>query len=225
MTRHGAELTLTGMAKSRSAHKAEKRKQETARRAAERVEAASKAPAPDSTHSWDFENLPGSQPMYIKITLAQLAEIARGVSDMPIVSVPIRADRDAQELFCIQNVERKTVRDGGRACYGWTFNQRFSVHGPYVYLQHHAVWQAPDAQLMDVTPRTSNPSVHPLTIQGRTLFLVDQAAVPTTDIRFGLAALPSRFFALREGESLRDYIVGLNAKELAAPHTLAPMRS
>ena len=120
----------------------------------------------------------------------------------------------------MQNVERKTARDNGRACYGWTFNQRFSAHGPYVYLQHHAVWESPDGRLVDVTPPMSNRALRPMTLDRGTLFLADATAAPTLHPSLGLAALPSRFFALRESNALRDYIADLNAKELATPHTL-----
>lgn len=218
------------MVKKKNTHQAEKRKEKTERRAVERSEAARNPPAParvvgTSPHSWEFQNRPGSLPRRITITLAQLEVVARAVSEAPIVCVAVRPEREAQELCCMQNVARKVEREGGRPCYGWTFNQRFSLHGPYIYLQHHAVWEAVDAQLADVTPRTSDPNLRPLNLDGRTVFLPDPMAVPTTDARFGVAALPSRFFPLQESEALRNYVAELNANELAAPHTLGLIRS
>jgi hypothetical protein len=61
----------------------------------------------------------------------------------------------AQPSRCFENVAGKVAQDGGRIRFGWTFHHRLveRMLGPgYVFVTHHAVLNAPDGYLVNVTP-------------------------------------------------------------------------
>ncbi|WP_039866314.1 hypothetical protein [Pedobacter sp. BAL39] len=82
----------------------------------------------------------------------------------PIV-INIQPETDAAINGCFYNVQRKIVKDGGRAVYGWAIR-------PLKYMieaERHAVWQAPDNTYLDITP-----TIQPVS---QTLFVIDNGFI------------------------------------------------
>jgi hypothetical protein len=104
---------------------------------------------------------------------AHIDAIAPTISSQPLGLAYHRAEIWADASRCFENVSRKVSRDGGRTQFGWTFHHRFvkEIPGPgYLFLTHHAVWNAPDGRLIDVSPYP-DPKHQPLAPGGSTLFL------------------------------------------------------
>jgi hypothetical protein len=126
-----------------------------------------------------------------------------------------RPERWAQPAGCIENVARKVTMDGGRAQYGWTFHHRFveTIPGPgYLFLTHHAVWQAPTGEQVNVTPYPvlrhfplPRPGAH-------ILFLVDDSAMPIVTEQL-IAPLALRFFAITQEAAIVAHVNRLNETE------------
>lgn len=118
-------------------------------------------------------------------------------------------------LQCFGNATRSVELEGSKVRFGWVFQHRLvqSIPGPgYLIAVHHAVWHAPNGQLVDVTPFAEDPKQHPLGSGGDVLFLVDDRALPVaTD--YLIAPLPSRFFPLTADEELVAYVASLFADE------------
>lgn len=63
--------------------------------------------------------------------------------------VSVQIEKNSLPQSCFGNVERKIARDGGSILYGWAVWQSSIIcEGEF-----HAVWKAPDGQLIDVTPQ------------------------------------------------------------------------
>lgn len=65
--------------------------------------------------------------------------------------VPVRADQDAIESECFNNVSAKVTREGGAIVYGWLIWEWSRI---FVEAEHHAVWES-DGNLLDVTPHVN----------------------------------------------------------------------
>lgn len=63
--------------------------------------------------------------------------------------VPIRIEDYSKPLNCFLNVEEKLKKDGGSVHYGWAILQNNIV----CEAERHAVWESPDGELIDITPR------------------------------------------------------------------------
>ncbi|WP_143393531.1 hypothetical protein [Fimbriiglobus ruber] len=66
---------------------------------------------------------------------------------------PLAADND-----CYNNCVAKKVRDGGEVVVGWRLTPATtsSALGPLIAsLDHHAIWQSPDGELIDISPRVA----------------------------------------------------------------------
>ncbi|MEO6878437.1 MAG: hypothetical protein ABI205_08150 [Gemmatimonadaceae bacterium] len=141
------------MAKNRNA--IDKRRQaKKARKSADRRRSGGSQPRPPSpitiaTGSAVTSN-PGSGP--VALEREDIQRIARRVSSETPGLAHHRPESWAEARWCIHNVRKKVELDGGRARYGWTFNPRRGAAGPYITLAFHAVWNAPDGRLIDVTP-------------------------------------------------------------------------
>lgn len=146
---------------------------------------------------------------------ACIAAVAKDIGPYPPGLVRRRVETGAVATGCFLNVEAKVKRDGGRSVYGWAVHARFpkSLEGQcYVYLQHHAIWQASDGTLFDITPYPDG-AQHPLPGPGSDiLFIVDEASESVrTDTHFG--PLPSRFYPVGDDEALREYVAAQNERE------------
>ncbi|MEY4269496.1 MAG: hypothetical protein RLZZ58_712, partial [Pseudomonadota bacterium] len=69
-----------------------------------------------------------------------------------VASIP---DPDSRPSWCFANVAKRVARDGGTILHGWAIWQ---VAGLYIEAEHHAVWQADDGALTDISPQFAAPS-------------------------------------------------------------------
>jgi hypothetical protein len=135
---------------------------------------------------------------------------------LSITGQPLRLARHRPEAWgqlrtCFDNVRRKVEGAGGSALFGWMFLYRRVVElsGPgYLIAVNHAVWRAPDGELIDVTPFHADPNHHPVgPSRDVVFFLTDAAAAPV------IAALPSRFYALSRDEAMARHVQRLREEE------------
>ncbi|SRR5216684_2039796 len=150
-----------------------------------------------------------------KLVKARIDAIAPTISRQPLGLVSHLPESWAEAAKCFENVSRKVSQDGGRTQFGWTFHLRFveDIPGPgYLFLTHHAVWNAPDGRLVNVTPYP-DPRHYPLPRPGADiLFLVDDKAMPVRTEKL-VAPSPLQFFALNDDERLAAYVKRLNDEE------------
>jgi hypothetical protein len=74
-------------------------------------------------------------------------ELVRGGTP---VSLARGAPVDAKPIDCFDTVERRTVADGGNACFGWAL---WEFPGIFLEAEFYSVWREPSGALRDVTPR------------------------------------------------------------------------
>lgn len=143
-----------------------------------------------------------------------LKVFAATISSQPMGLAYHRPEPWAGVLRCFVNAAEKVRREErGQVRYGWTFHDRVAVgKGAYLFATHHAVWQAPEGWLVDVTPFHEDPNHHPYGPDGSVLFLIDDAALP---VRIGsqITALPLRYFAVGDDPRLVEYVDGLRREE------------
>jgi hypothetical protein len=72
----------------------------------------------------------------------------------------------ARPSACFDNVAHQVARSGGEIAYGWAI---WHLSKAYYEAEHHAVWQAPAGELVDVSPHPNGAN--------EILFLLDQRAV------------------------------------------------
>ena len=87
-----------------------------------------------------------------------------GVTTQPKY-LPCKPDMNALVNECFPNVERKVKSDGGKSVLGWQIWKTPLL----VEAELHAVWQSPDGDLTDITPKS-----FPL---NRILFVYDESAI------------------------------------------------
>ena len=152
------------------------------------------------------------------------AEVTERLSSF---SVAIGADRLIQRVpvepfhgticgRCFDNCSHVNEALGGKVIHGWAWHQ---VRNLFVVAEFHAVWQARDGQLIDVTP--------PVLPRPITTFSCDPvrvaADIPCDLPRNSLEALykssePNRRFALKDDQDVHEWIcaeeasAALNAK-------------
>jgi hypothetical protein len=151
----------------------------------------------------------------VEITQAMIERVARKVSGQQIGLVVHKPEPWAEPTNCFRNVEKKMREAGGRVQHGWTFHHRLAEKLPglplYLYVTHHAVWHAPDGQLIDVTPYPTDRH-KPYCVGNSPVFLLDDKAKPV--MAGGQPApLPLRFFAIDDAAGLAEYVDELNRKE------------
>lgn len=120
-----------------------------------------------------------------------------------------------QPTRCFENVDRKVQENAGRAQFGWMFHHRQVTDIPgsdYLIAVHHAVWNAPSGDLIDVTPFHSHMRHRPISPGGDVLFLVDDNAVPFRTDQL-IAPLPSKFTAVSNDEKLGSHLQRLRREE------------
>src|ERR1700722_11135029 len=126
-----------------------------------------------------------------------------------------RPEKSRQPTRCFENVDRKVQEDAGRAQFGWMFHHRQVIDIPesdYLIAVHHAVWNAPNGYLIDVTPFHPDMKHRPVAPGGDVLFLVDDSAVPFKTDRL-MAPLPSKISPIGNGERLLSHVQRLSREE------------
>jgi hypothetical protein len=143
--------------------------------------------------------------------IKKIRELAPQISSGPLLEAPHQPEDGAKHLRCILNVQDKVVKDQGYILFGWTFTRHFDSiigfepdYGEYLVVTHHAVWCAPDRNVIDVTPY--KPSDKPLTSNNckNIIFLVDLSARPVEC---------NKFFALNDIQGLEESLNELREKE------------
>lgn len=70
-------------------------------------------------------------------------------SDIELIVLDIEPESGAMESDCTEIVRRKVEREGGRIIYGWQIWKSDIL----VEAEFHAVWETPEGELKDVTPK------------------------------------------------------------------------
>jgi hypothetical protein len=170
-----------------------------------------------SPSRWDRMNTSqaSAEPANIEqLIKAKIGAIAPTISRQQLGLVHHRPEASAEAARCFENVSRKVAKDGGRIQFGWTFHHRYveRIPGPgYLFVTHHAVWHAPNGQMIDVTPYPDRKH-HPLAPGRSILFLLDDKALPVRAEKL-IAPLPLRFFVLAEDSELAAHVARLNDEE------------
>jgi hypothetical protein len=144
-----------------------------------------------------------------------IEKFARTVSKQPLGLAKFAPEPWGNIRLCFENARRKASESGGHPRYGWMFQHKrvTAIPGPgYLSAIHHAVWQAPDGHLYDVTPLHPDTAHHPLAAEADTLFLVDDEAQPIQRGRI-LGPRPTKFFALDERVNMLVHVQQLQARE------------
>ena len=123
------------------------------------------------------------------------------------VYVPVIAEPSAQINECFLNVEAQIRKHGGRTIFGW---QIWEWPNVLVEAEFHAVWQNPEGELIDITPKEGRES--------RILFLPDSSRVytgrPIDNIRVPLRDEPLiRHFIVASEEYVRIMSSGERADQ------------
>jgi hypothetical protein len=148
---------------------------------------------------------------------SNIREFAATISRQQIGLVLYRPEDRGRPMWCFENAARKVERDGGKVQFGWMFQHRLvaDIPGPgYLIAIHHAVWRAPDGQLIDVTPFDADARHQPLAPRGTVLFLIDDAAQPIiVDHIAHQLPLPSKFLSRSNDELLVTHVQQLQRQE------------
>lgn len=73
----------------------------------------------------------------------------RVVADAKPVLLPITAEPEDEPLNCFGNVRQRVAKNGGRIVFGWAVWEWPKV---YVEAEHHAVYENPQGNWLDITP-------------------------------------------------------------------------
>jgi hypothetical protein len=144
-----------------------------------------------------------------------LETFAGTISRGPLGLARYRPEKWGEPTRCFENAARKVQEADGQVQFGWMFHHRYVADIPgsdYLIAVHHAVWHAPDGDLIDVTPFHSDSKHHPISLGGDVLFLVDGKAVPVTTDRL-IAPLPSKFSPVSNDERLLSHLDRLRREE------------
>lgn len=135
-------------------------------------------------------------------------------SEFELETIPVRIEPGASFKNCYINVQQKVETYGGRLQYGWIIIENTWM----VEAEHHAVWEAPDGNLTDITPK-------PLPMR-QVLFIPDDRLVydgtPIDNVRLNTTENPvvDDFIRISEmvtyiigsGERSSDFTVKLNSE-------------
>jgi hypothetical protein len=69
------------------------------------------------------------------------------------MKVKVQIDPLAKGNNCYDNCVEKAKRDGGKVVVGWRKSLAASQGALIASLDHHAVWETPQGELIDITPR------------------------------------------------------------------------
>jgi hypothetical protein len=122
--------------------------------------------------------------------------------DELFIELPLEVAVHSIQNECYANCVTKTERDGGQVIVGWRRTSAVFGAALIATLDHHAVWQSPEGELVDISPRVIffNGQVHVVT-DSRVFFMIDPDAtfddprharpskmIPLEPDRFGLLA-------------------------------------
>lgn len=143
-----------------------------------------------------------------------IESFAKSISRETFGLVYYRPDKESIATNCISNVMSFVERQGGSVIYGWYFGHRESEKfGNYLIATHHAVWRAPNGNLIDITPFHEELKHQPLTLQESVLFQVDTKAQPIKIGKF-LIPRPLKFYPILKSAELKEYIKTLEEQEI-----------
>ncbi len=129
----------------------------------------------------------------------RLAEL---IDDIGCKGVPIQvklAKALLQASMCYWNVEVKVAEQGGAMRVGWLLRM---LPGAYLCAEHHAVWEMPNGQLLDVTkPGASSPGTRASLFLPEERIAIDTKTVPN---------IRSHYLALREDVEVAEFIQRYN---------------
>jgi hypothetical protein len=104
------------------------------------------------------------------------------------VRVPVEIDPASRGNECYPNCKRKAESDGGLVVIGWRRTRATTDTDLIATLDHHAVWQNPSGELIDISPRIQ-------CFDGRQVTITDSCSYfmrdPTTDFDEHGRARPS----------------------------------
>lgn len=88
-----------------------------------------------------------------------------GVKNDPIL-LKVVPEENSKALDCFPTVQKKVVESGGKMILGWQFWKTTNL----VEAEFHAVWESPENELLDITPK-------PIKGIDSTLFIIDESLV------------------------------------------------
>jgi hypothetical protein len=148
--------------------------------------------------------------------IRQLLEFSEEIGAIGLYRAAYNPQDWARPTECFSNALSMVESSRGSVLYGWMFHFRKSdrlSNGSYLIAVNHAVWNAPDRKIIDVTPLHEEQAHHPIIIDGSILFLVDENATPLTNGRSGIA-LPSWFIPVDKEQEILIYLEELTREEL-----------
>lgn len=83
-------------------------------------------------------------------TEAPVRELCAQIATQEVRVVPVKAHTRARKGECFSNVKSLVERPGGRLISGWAI---WNWPGFYARAEHHAIWERPDGQWVDPTPK------------------------------------------------------------------------
>ncbi len=95
-----------------------------------------------------------------------LRSFCAGIAPGRPVWVKSMPDADAIPSFCFDNVAQRVLKTGGKSAFGYAI---WHLPNAYFEAEHHAVWEDPEGQLLDVSPQYKD--------YAEILFLPDDTAV------------------------------------------------
>src|SRR6185312_15975300 len=135
----------------------------------------------------------------------KVLELCRKIdpSQLPVF-IDVLGDPQLKQNNCFENVGFKVQKDGGKIQYGWTI---WEHSGGMIEGEFHAVWDNPQGQLLDITPKVDR--------EEKILFLPDSVRVyknePVDNIRMLTVDTPENRLTVKIGEAkfelLRKYSI------------------
>lgn len=128
------------------------------------------------------------------------ASVVQGA--LPTV-VPCRPVPDGAHDDCFPIVNEHVRLNGGQSVFGWAVWERSGV---FIEAEFHAVWQAPDGELVDIVPRLRPFTQivflpdHTRKYEGRQVDNFRMALVPDNDVKRFLFLFKRKFEILNAGE-------------------------
>jgi hypothetical protein len=122
------------------------------------------------------------------------------------ITVVSRPEAWAMPDYCFANVDRKVKECGGTVRFGWHFLQVPVGAAPGILTAvHHAVWESPEKELIDITPFVAKGLV--CRASDGVFFLADDKATVLKPVGYEIGvSRPSKFFALGRTAKVRKMV-------------------